>query len=187
LGLLTFVFVLIMKFRHFDRKRIILLFSTLGITVILTVIPLRDLIFSRLSNQAIATETISSVGRSWLAQQAMDIIQKHPLNGVGVGSFIIELATNAVEGAPIEPVHNVFLLVMAELGVVGLILLLGLIITIAYTIIRSKSPQAILAGALVTGLGVINLFDHYLWTLAPGRLMLGLALGLWAGQVAHDA
>jgi hypothetical protein len=34
---------------------------------------------------------------------------------------------------------------------------------------------------------VISLFDHYLWTIAPGRVMLGLALGLWAGQVAHDA
>jgi hypothetical protein len=54
-------------------------------------------------------------------------------------------------------------------------------------IVRSKSPQAILAGATLAGLGVIALFDHYLWTLAPGRIMLGLALGLWAGQVFQDA
>jgi len=41
-------------------------------------------------------------------------------------------------------------------------------------------------GALLAGLAVISLFDHYLWTLAPGRLMLGFVLGLWEGQAAHD-
>jgi hypothetical protein len=59
--------------------------------------------------------------------------------------------------------------------------------SIAFTIIQSKSPQKILAGAIVAGLAATSMFDHYLWTIAPGRLMLGLALGLWAGQVAHDA
>jgi hypothetical protein len=29
---------------------------------------------------------------------------------------------------------------------------------------------------------VISLFDHYFWTLAPGRLMLGLVIGLFVGQ-----
>jgi hypothetical protein len=47
--------------------------------------------------------------------------------------------------------------------------------------------EAILAGAMVAGLGVIGLFDHYLWTLAPDRIMLGLVIGLWAGQAANDA
>jgi O-antigen ligase len=115
------------------------------------------------------------------------MIRQYPLAGVGIGSFIIELSNKAVAGAPIEPVHNVFLLATAELGVVGLIVMIGLFISIALNIIKAKSPQAILASATLTGLGIISLFDHYLWTLAPGRLLLGLALGLWAGQIAHDA
>jgi O-antigen ligase len=120
-------------------------------------------------------------------EQALNVIRQHPWTGVGIGSFVIELSNTAVKGAPIEPVHDVFLLATAELGVIGLILMVGLFISIALGIFRSKSPQAILAGAAVTGLGVISLFDHYLWTIAPGRVMLGLALGFWAGQVAHDA
>jgi hypothetical protein len=53
---------------------------------------------------------------------------------------------------------------------------------------RTQTPNAILAGATLTGLGVISLFDHYLWTLAPGRLMLGLVIGLFLGQgINHDA
>jgi hypothetical protein len=78
-------------------------------------------------------------------------------------------------------------LVSAELGLAGLILILFLGAAIGLRIIQSKSPTAILAGAMLAGLGVISLFDHYLWTLAPGRILLGLVLGLWAGQAANDA
>jgi len=115
------------------------------------------------------------------------MIRQHPLTGVGMGSFVIELANTAVPGAPIEPVHNMFLLVASELGAAGLILILSLFISIALNIFKTKSPQAILASATLIGLAVISLFDHYLWTLAPGRIMLGLALGLWAGQITHEA
>ena len=62
----------------------------------------------------------------------------------------------------------------------------ALTISFAYHLLRTQDPNAILAGATLTGLGVIGLFDHYLWTLAPGRLMLGLMLGLWAGQTIHN-
>ena len=46
----------------------------------------------------------------------------------------------------------------------------------------------IVTSALLAGLGVITLLDHYLWSLAPGRMLFGLALGLWQGQVqaAHE-
>ena len=115
------------------------------------------------------------------------MIRKSPIVGVGIGSFIFELASTAIPGAPIEPVHNILLLITAEIGIIGLILFMAIFTSIALTIIQSNSPQKILAGAIVTGLAATSMFDHYLWTIAPGRLMLGLALGLWAGQVAHDA
>jgi hypothetical protein len=54
-------------------------------------------------------------------------------------------------------------------------------------VIASKSPHSILASAVLVGLGTISLFDHYLWTLAPGRIMVGVTVGLWAGQIAKDA
>ena len=86
----------------------------------------------------------------------------------------------------IEPVHNVLLLAGAELGIPGLLLVIALSISFAYRLFKTQHPNAILAGATLTGLGVISLFDHYLWTLAPGRLMLGLVIGLFVGQDIHD-
>jgi hypothetical protein len=63
-----------------------------------------------------------------------------------------------------------------------------LAVSFAYHLLKTQNQNVILVGATITGIGVIGLFDHYLWTLAPNRLMLGLILGLWAGQtIHHDA
>jgi hypothetical protein len=69
-----------------------------------------------------------------------------------------------------------------------LLLVVAICISFFLRLFRTQNPGAILAGATLTGLGVIGLFDHYLWTLAPGRLMLGLMAGLFAGQgISHEA
>ncbi len=187
LGLVAFLVVLLWSSKHLDRKKLFLLIATSIATIILTLYPLRDLLFTRISNSSIQTEQISALGRSWLTDQAIGVIHEHPLTGVGIGSFILELSKHAVEGAIIEPVHNLFLLISAELGIIGLLALISLLVAIALQIIKVRTPQAILASGALAGLGVISLFDHYLWSIAPGRLMLGLVLGLWAGQVYQDA
>jgi len=74
------------------------------------------------------------------------------------------------------------LLAGAELGIPGALLVMALFISFAYRLFKTQNPNAILAGATLTGLGFIGLFDHYLWTLPPGRLMLGLVIGLFVGQ-----
>ncbi len=156
---------------------VVLVFMALGGALALT----------RLGAQGAPTEQISAAGRFWLDEQAIKIIKKSPVIGVGAGSFILELANSAVPGAPIEPAHNLVLLVTAELGIAGFVLILGITISLVLKIIRSDSRGSILAGALLTGLGIIGLFDHYYWTLAPGRIMFGLVLGLWAGQAVSHA
>jgi O-antigen ligase len=113
--------------------------------------------------------------------------REYPLTGVGIGAFIIELARGAGEGYVIEPAHNIFLLAGAELGLPGLLLVIALFIAFAYRLFKTQKPNAILVGAALTGLGFISLFDHYLWTIAPGRIMLGLVIGLFLGQdIAND-
>jgi O-antigen ligase len=186
-GLVVFVAILVVKSKHLDSRKLLLLISTIAVTLILAFFPLRDFFLTRVADQAVPTEQISKVGRTWLMQQALHMFQKSPVIGIGVGSFILELANTAVEGAPIEPVHNILLLITSELGIVGLLLFFAVCISIALTIVNSRSPSAILASALLAGLGTISFFDHYLWTLAPGRVLLGFVLGLWAGQIKYDA
>ena len=188
LGLILFSLVLIWKSRHFDRGRLAILLILVALSFILTLFPYRELVQARTVNTTSHAEEFSFIGRAWLNGEARNIIDEYPLTGVGIGSFIIELARRAGEGYVVEPAHNIFLLAGAEMGIPGLLLVATLFLAFASRLFKAKNPDAILAGAVLTGLCFIGLFDHYLWTLAPGRLMLGLVIGLFVGQdVQHDA
>jgi O-antigen ligase len=187
LGLTAFTGIMIAKSKYLGRRKLCLFLAVNVLTILLALYPLRALAFTRISNAPVATEQLSTFGRSWLAKQAVEMIREHPFTGVGAGSFTLKLSEYAMEGAPIEPVHNMLLLATAELGVPGLIAITGVVISLGRIIIKTQTPRSILASAALIGLGVISLFDHYLWTVAPGRIMLGLTLGLWMGQVANDA
>jgi O-antigen ligase len=186
LALIVFSLVLIWKSKYFDRKRLALLLTVSALSFVLALLPYRQLVLARTVNTTSHSEEFSFIGRAWLSQQANQMISEQPLTGAGIGSFIIELARRAGKGYVIEPVHNILQLAGAELGIPGMLLILVVAASFGYHLFRLQNPNAILAGGALTGLGVIGLFDHYLWTLAPGRLMLGLVLGLWAGQTFRN-
>jgi O-antigen ligase len=187
LGLVALIVVPVTKAKYFDGKQLYLFLAASLLTMALALYPLRNLVFVRISNAPVETEEYSAYGRTWLSQQAWDMIRQHPIPGVGIGSFILQLAKTATDDSIVEPVHNMLLLAGSELGIIGLLLMLTLFISIALNIIKAGTPQGILASATIAGLGAISFFDHYLWTLAPGRIMLGLALGLWLGQNTNGA
>ena len=188
LALIVFSLVLIWKSKHFDRKRLAILLAIITLSFILTLLPYRQLVQARTISTSSHSEEFSFIGRAWLSQEALKMMSEYPLTGVGIGSFVIELARRAGKGYVIEPVHNVLLLAGAELGISGFLLVIALSISFIYHLFKAQNPNAILAGATLTGLGIIGFFDHYLWTLAPGRLMLGLVIGLFMGQgISHDA
>jgi hypothetical protein len=182
LALILFSMVLLWKSIHFDRRRLATLGIIIALSFVITLFPYRDLVQARTVNTTSHSEQFSFIGRAWLNGEARRVMSEYPLTGVGIGSFIIELARGAGEGYVIEPAHNIFLLAGAELGIPGLLLVSTLFISFVYHLVKTRNPNAILAGATLTGLGLISLFDHYLWTLAPGRIMLGLVIGLFVGQ-----
>jgi lipopolysaccharide/colanic/teichoic acid biosynthesis glycosyltransferase len=78
------------------------------------------------------------------------------------------------------PAHDVFLIGLAELGPLGLLgwlAIFGGLLLVAWR--RRTEPRA-QTGPLVAiaTLSLLLLFDHYLWTLAPGRVLLVWALAL---------
>lgn len=186
LGLFAFFFVLLLKSKPIDSKKIWLLAATTIITFTLTLTPLRELFLSRTTTPTTITEESSLTERIWLAQQAWTYAKENPWTGVGAGSFVIQLGKRAGEFNLVEPVHNVPLLVLSELGIIGIVLLLTIVFVVVKELYATSKSNVILFGALLAGMGTIALFDHYFWSLAPGRMMLGLALGLWQGQIAKD-
>lgn len=85
-----------------------------------------------------------------------------------------------------EPVHNLYLLVAAEAGWVGLLLFVACMGLLCFLLFRVGAQDADFVLALLFGILVVGLFDHYLWTLQPGRLMLWCVIGLALGQIGKD-
>ncbi len=183
LGLAAAGLVLALQRLKLDRKRLLVIALASLAGLLAAAAPLYNLIFTRAGGTNVATETFSNQARIWLIQQTFEIIKDHPILGVGIGTYIVEYARRVPSGYLVEPVHSLPLLMIAELGLPGLLVLAGLGISILLGVLRARSPQAVVFSAALIGLFVAALFDHYLWTLAPGRMLVGLMLGLWASQV----
>lgn len=116
--------------------------------------------------------------RLFLAERAGELFAGSPFLGIGLNNFIVRLPEGG--GSPgtswwLQPVHNIFLLLLAELGIFGLLTFLYLIYK-AFSLSLAKKRTAlvlVLVFILVTGV-----FDHYWLTLQQNQLLLSLVLGL---------
>jgi hypothetical protein len=89
-----------------------------------------------------------------------------------------------------QPIHNVPLLILAELGLIGLLLIvvwLALLDIVNYA--RFFATEAILAHGLGKVLFVIAFFDHYLWSSWAGLALVAIAAAaLWRlGERSTDS
>jgi O-antigen ligase len=86
-----------------------------------------------------------------------------------------------------QPVHNIYLLILAELGVFGILFFSLILILIFWPVWRRlkswrdvltlKLEKIILFFSLLVIL-FISLFDHYFWTIYFGLMIFWLVLGL---------
>ncbi len=116
-----------------------------------------------------------------LAQNALVLIKKRPLLGVGLGNFIPAQA----EMLPflrqdvnlLQPVHNIYLLIASETGFIGLLVFITMAVKIfwrAGNVPLHYRAYAIRPYLLILFLG---LFDHYWLTLPQNFLLFAVVLG----------
>lgn len=164
------------------RHSVIILLAT----VIFFVVPYRQAIFSRL----FSTERIEQISVSQRANQlgrAVPIVKGNFLFGVGIHNYTVELMGQSTKpnlfGYELQPVHSVPILVLAELGVFGFIVIAG-----AFVVALKKKNGVRLVFPLLS-LTPVLLFDHYLWSLYPGIILFWLLLGFghrFSPSIPHD-
>lgn len=116
-------------------------------------------------------ETISLEERSDQYQDFPHVFLQKPLFGVGPGSYVFALSQQYPEREvwAYQPVHNVSLLLLAELGMIGFAAFLYLLFSLnPFAHASLKSGEGVFAVTLLLAFFVVSLFDHYLWTLWPG-------------------
>jgi len=123
--------------------------------------------------------TEQSVGlRTFYNQTAFSIIKEHPWLGIGLGNFVWEIREmlRLLSAWLHQPVHNIYLLIASETGLIGLIIFLFFIFRL---LIQAKKIPLYLFLILFSFL-FIGLFDHFFWTLQQGQIMFWLVLGITA-------
>ncbi len=118
------------------------------------------------------TDPLTINKRVELMKNSIAIILRYPIQGVGLGSYLIEQAKFSSRFYLFfnQPVHNIFLLYFSELG----IMIGGLIIFLSLAKINRliKFSPYVLSALILTGL-----FDHYWLTLQQNFLLMGLVMG----------
>jgi len=116
----------------------------------------------------------SLVKRLSLLKISLSIINRHPLFGVGLGNYLIVQNNypSTFLFLAYQPVHNIFLLGLAELGLI-ISLIFGKEI---YLFIRSNWLTTKIFPYLMAALLITGSFDHYWLTLQQNFLLLSVVL-----------
>jgi O-antigen ligase len=123
--------------------------------------------------------------RTQLMKASFLMIKDYPLSGVGLNNFIVYLPNYwSLTGFTywLQPVHNLYLLILSETGWLGLLIWLWFLFLTAQRLFLKKENKGFLLGALSIIL-LLGLFDHYWLTLQQNQLLLTILLGLsWSSQ-----
>jgi O-antigen ligase len=117
--------------------------------------------------------------REELIKDSLLMFEKNPILGVGLNNFLVNLPAvqkKDRDALYLQPVHNIYLLVLAETGVTGFMFFLYFL-TRTFKVVE-KITQIELP-ALFLLLLFLGLFDHYLLTLQQGQLLLTIMLGFF--------
>lgn len=140
------------------------------------------------------TDTLSISRRAELARLGGKILLQRPILGVGMNQFpflVEEVGRPIGPSLWTQPIHNIFLLVAVENGLVGFFLALGFICFLLRDLIKALRCRGlieeqsylllILAAIFLTGM-----WDHYWWTAQAALMLLGVILGVCYSYLYAD-
>ncbi len=167
------------------RKVIILVFVS-GIICLALFYPLY---LERAGIVSYGTTNQQAISERGLYQKiALQMIVRKPLTGVGFQNFVLSMDQYSpwvLKPGEHQPVHNIYLLVAAETGILGFAVFILFLGFIANTVWRKGLNK--ISATLFTILSAflfIGFFDHYLLTIQQGRLLFFLVAGLLVASVS---
>ena len=154
-----------------DRSRLFVVFVLLAITAGTAVFFTHDLFVTRIQATA-RLETKSLDERRLGFVNGWELFWAHPWAGVGPGATLLQIsAEHPKSDVPPVPPHFVPLMVLDEVGMIGFVGLLFLV----FGLLRGMQRLWV---APVAVLFVLGLFDHYLWSLWSGCVLVACTVAL---------
>ena len=153
---------------------------------------LENIVVSRLMFE----DQASTQERAMYLSIGKNMLIDHPL-GVGLGAFTLNMqdyTTTKLTPWLFQPVHNIYVLMADELGILGGVIFLSLFVYAFYRLLRitkhQKTPENRFAVALLlsmlTGIAVIGFFDHYFVSIYQGQVMLFIYFGFVSSLLSSE-
>lgn len=164
--------------------------------VALLILPQARLLTRHFSTLGRVISDPSSNVRYQMGLSALAMWRDHPLLGVGFRGFPIAYQTYRLAGSSVRltEIHTLALEILAELGIIGLLVMAGFVLRLSWRGLRAvigepaSKLRGLLLGSTAAFLGMVirsffypGLYDNYLWILI-GLLLAALRLQLRRGE-----
>jgi O-antigen ligase len=121
----------------------------------------------------------SVVVRHQLNIAAIELWKHAPWVGIGAGNFLVALPASLISRQIyiLQPVHNIYLLLLSEFGLIGIVLVCGIAaqsLSTHFSLSRFISPF----GFSIVSLCALGFVDHYMFTLQQGQLLFVIMFSL---------
>lgn len=169
-GFSIFFLLSYMRLRLWHKITLGILLSVLFLIMIIPANPIADRLMSSFdTSEGSNSERLAN----W--QQAYDIISTYPVVGVGIGGYISHIDPRADYRTPIYA-HNLYLDIMAEMGVIGLFAWLSFLLATLITFFSArKDPLMIAGGASIVVFMAHSFFETPLFSVHIFTLLMILA------------
>lgn len=127
--------------------------------------------------------------RAFYNQTALEVIQESPFLGLGIGNFVWRIkGTLYLLGAWLhQPVHNIYLLIASEVGLIGLVIFLLFLYQLIDRLTSGENHFILkyLLFFIIISFLFIGFFDHFFLTLQQGQLIFWIILGIIASDLKY--
>lgn len=147
-----------------------------GIAVMMVYAPIRDAVTLR---SGVSLTERYAEERVQFSKQAYEMWRRYPLFGIGAGQTVTESMRMFSDIKPWQHTyaHAVPLVILVEHGVVGMLGAFMILVGAIHGMWRTTTGRYAVILLAVTMLPLL-LFDHYLWTQQPGRILLWGIVGV---------
>ena len=173
---MTLFFIIDFYKAKLTKRDLLILLLSLSVGIVLVNIKYGDAIQNRMSGAEESLRGDKGHSRLNMARDAIDIIRKNPVFGVGLNNYRFH-ADPSIQGTRI--VHNTYLLITAQQGIIGIALFIILHITFFYKgfkIIHTKDKTLYHIG-MATLTGMTSQFIYFL--VAPDYRLVPVKLQHW--------
>lgn len=167
-----FIVMTVILYRTYKVKEVKFHFLAYTVLVIILISVYSNLVFARFNYEnRLEKQSISE--RSSQFVDFINVFVKYPIFGTGPGAYTTALHQIHPDYTThqLKPVHNVYLLFLAEWGMVGLLLLFSF----CYFFIKK---MGIIFLPLLAVVMVAGLFDHWPLSMFTGLMFTGVIVGL---------